>query len=66
MARLDWQEPQPGGQGYRLGAALGVEFAHDGIHVKLYSMLAHRQARGDPFVGQSLGQQPQDIVLPGG
>ncbi len=65
MARLKWEESQPGGQGDRLGAALGVQLAHDGIHVKLDGVLAHAQAGGNTFIGQSLGQKPQDVLLSG-
>ena len=56
MGRLNGKDPQPGGQGDRFGAALGVELAHDGIHVELDRVLAHIETGGDPFVRQALGQ----------
>ena len=65
MARSKGEESPPGGQCNGLGAALGVKLAHDGIHVELDGVLAHSQSGGDSLVWQSLGQKPQDVLLPG-
>ena len=63
---LEGNEAQAGSAHHGLGARPGAQFAEHRVHVKLDGVLADVQPLGDELVGQALGQQEEDLDLPGG
>src|SRR4051794_28928384 len=63
VLRLQQDESGARGERDRLGAARGAELAAQRRDVELRRVLANAQAPGDAFVGQSLGDQLQDLQL---
>jgi hypothetical protein len=59
--RLEGDEAEAGGLDDGFGAALGVEFAEDGVDVEFDGMVADVEAKGDGFVRQSFSEQVEYV-----
>jgi hypothetical protein len=65
QASLEGNKTEASGLYHRLGAALGVEFAEDGVDVEFDGVVADVEAEGNSLVGQPFGQQAQYVEFAG-
>ena len=63
LRHLEHEPPAPRGSDHRLGARVRAELLEQRVHVKLRSVFADAQTRGDELVREPLREQPEHFLF---